>query len=121
MLAIVALTLLSQQPLTPITEGYASFYTVKSSSRLTASGETMRDDLKTCAMRIGNFGDYFLVVAQNGEHVTCKLNDRGPYIDGRVIDLSQASMRAFSLDIGILYVKVYRLGPNPPPNHTSGA
>lgn len=119
MFAIIALTLISQQPLVPITEGYASFYTIRSSSRLTASGEAMRDDLKTCAMRVGDFGDYFLVVAQNGEFVVCKLNDRGPYVDGRVIDLSRASMSAFSLDIGVLHVKVYRLGTNPPLDQAS--
>ena len=47
MIEIVALLLLSQQPLQPFTEGVASYYTVASSSTLTASGEPMRDGALT--------------------------------------------------------------------------
>ena len=45
MIELIALILLSQQPLTPFTEGVASYYTVASSSTLTASGETMLDTI----------------------------------------------------------------------------
>ncbi len=112
MFEIVALMLLSQQPMQPFTEGVASYYTIASSSHLTASGEPMRDDLKTCAMLEGEFGEYFLVVAENGRSVVCRLNDRGPYVKGRVIDLSKAAMR--DLGGGLANVKVYRLGMHPP-------
>ncbi len=121
MFGIIAITLLSQQPVPPVAEGVASYYTVYSSSSLTASGEAMRDDLKTCAMRVGELGDYYLVVADNGKSVVCKLNDRGPYFGGRVIDLSLAAMRVFEVDAGLLNVRVYRLGshaPRPPTRQT---
>ena len=111
MLELIALILLSQQSLTPFTEGVASYYTVASSSTLTASGETMDDSALTCAMLEGEFGDYFLVVADNGRSVVVKLNDRGPYIDGRVIDLSEAAIRQLHPTHGLLNVKIYRLGP----------
>ncbi len=110
MFEIIALMLLSQQPLQPFTEGIASYYTIDSSSHLTASGEAMRDDMLTCAMRDGEFGDLFLVVAENGNSVVCRLNDRGPYIEGRVIDLTQAAIRALDVKAGLLNVKVYRIG-----------
>lgn len=117
MFEIIALMLLSQQPLQPFVVGEASYYTVESSSRMTASGETMKDDAYTCAMLDGEFGEYYLVVAQNGNSVVCRLNDRGPYVGDRVIDLSEAAMRRLDLDLsnGVLNVTVYRLGNDPPP------
>ena len=114
MFVFVALIMVSQQPLVPETEGIASYYTVESSSTLTASGEAMRDDLKTCAMLSGNFGDYYLVVSEFGKSVVCRLNDRGPFVEDRVIDLSEAAMRELNLEAGLVQVKVYRLGPHPP-------
>lgn len=114
MIELVALLLLSQQPLQPVTEGVATYYTVASSSRITASGEPMRDSEFTCAMREGEFGTYYLVVAENGDSVVCRLNDRGPYIKGRVIDLSRAAMRKLAGRRGMASVKVYRLGRDVP-------
>jgi len=120
MLEIIALVLLAQQPLQPVAEGVASYYTVSSSSQLTASGEQFRDDLMTCAMLDGEFGHYYLVVSDTGKSVVCKLNDRGPYIKNRVIDLSEAAMEALSLsrNDGLLNVRVFHLGTEPirPPN-----
>ena len=111
MVGLVALLFLSQQLIEPMAEGTASYYTVESSSWLTASGEPMRDDALTCAMPQGEFGTYVLVVAENGRSVICRLNDRGPYIQGRVIDLSEAAMRQLmDLEHGLLEVKVYKLG-----------
>ncbi len=114
MFELVALMLLSQQPLQPVVEGVASYYTVKETSTITASGETFRDDAYTCAMRIGEFGKYFLVVAENGNSVICKLNDRGPFVKNRVIDLSRAAMRKLDAKAGTLRVKVYPLGDHLP-------
>lgn len=114
MFEIMALVLLSQQPFTPVVEGLASFYTARENTPITASGERLRDDRFSCAMLDGKFGDYYLVVADNGRSVVCKLNDRGPYIKGRVIDLSKAAMRELHATSGLLNVKVYRLGSDPP-------
>ncbi len=117
MFEIVALMVLSQQPVQPVVEGVATYYTVASSSRVTASGEVMRDTAYTCAMRKGRFGTDYLVVAENGNSVVCRLNDRGPYVKNRVIDLSRAAMRALVGNAGMAYVKVYRLdsGVSPAP------
>ncbi len=110
MFEIVALMLLSQQPLQPVLEGEASYYTVQSSSAVTASGERLRDDSLSCAMREGEFGERFLVVTQDGKSVVVTLNDRGPFVDDRIIDLSEAAMRKLDPKKGLLHVKVYRLG-----------
>jgi rare lipoprotein A len=95
-------------------EGIASYYTVESSSRMTASGELLRDDALTCAMRTGEFGEYYLVVAENGKSVVVRLNDRGPFKRERVVDLSEAAMRELDLRAGLVPVRVYRLGNAPP-------
>lgn len=113
MLQLVALMLLSQQMLVPVAQGEASYYTVAGTSPITASGEAMDDTLLTCAMLEGEFGEYYLVVAENGKSVVVKLNDRGPYIDGRVIDLSLAAMRKLHPTTGTIDVTVYKIeAPN---------
>jgi len=114
MFEIVALMLLSHQPMQPVIEGDASFYASSRRLKVTASGERLKDDQFTCAMRDGVFGEYYLVVAENGKSVVCKLNDRGPYVQGRVIDLSKAAMRALQAEDDVVSVKIYRLGDNPP-------
>jgi rare lipoprotein A len=114
MIELIAIMLLSQQPLQPVLEGTASYYTVASSSRVTASGERFEDDALTCAMLGGEFGEYYLVVAENGNSVVVRLNDRGPYVENRVIDLSEAAIRRLDNDAGLLKVKVFRLGESPP-------
>jgi rare lipoprotein A len=111
MFSVVALMLLSQQPVMPSWEGIASYYTVASSSTLTASGETMHDGELTCAMRDGDFGTFYRVTTQDGRSVLVRLNDRGPYVEGRIIDLSEAAMKALDPDLsrGIMRVTVERV------------
>lgn len=114
MLHLVALMLLSQQTLLPVAHGEASYYTVASTTPVTASGDRMDDGLLTCAMREGEFGGFYLVVAENGNSVVCKLNDRGPFVRGRVIDLSRAAMRKLHPRAGTISVTVYKLDfPDP--------
>lgn len=114
MFEVLALMLLSHQPLEPVVQGVASYYNVASSSSTTASGERLRDEAYTCAMLTGQFGEYYLVVAENGNSVVCRLNDRGPYVKGRVIDLSEAAMRKLCPNSGTVRVSVYSLGRNAP-------
>jgi len=109
MLQLAALMLLSQQTLLPVAQGEASYYTVAGTTPLTASGDRMDDTLLTCAMREGEFGGHYLVVAENGKSVVCKLNDRGPFIKGRVIDLSKAAMRKLHPYAGTLDVTIYKI------------
>lgn len=68
----------------------------------------MVDQAFTCAMRDGVFGEYYRVTAENGRSVIVRLNDRGPYVEGRDIDLSAAAMRALdpSMEKGLLKVAI---------------
>lgn len=95
----------------PVANGTASYYTVKSSGTITASGERMDDNKLTCAMKEGKLGSYVLVVLKDDptKFVTCRQNDRGPYIKGRIIDLSQKAIRKLHPTEGLLQVRVYRL------------
>lgn len=117
MLEVLVLMLISQQPVMPAAEGIASYYTIHSSSHQTASGERLDDGEYTCAANFGEFGDRVLVVAENGKTVICRINDRGPFARGRVVDLSRAAMRELDphLGNGLLHVKVFRLGDEPHP------
>jgi rare lipoprotein A len=117
MLEVLVLMLISQQPVMPSAEGIASYYTVHSSSHQTASGERLDDTEFTCAANFGEFGDRVLVVSDSGRTVICRINDRGPFTRGRVVDLSEAAMRTLDpgLGRGLLRVKVYLLGDEPVP------
>lgn len=114
MFTVIAFVLLSHQPMQPVVEGLASYYTVRGTGGVTASGERLKDNAMTCAMRTGEFGDYVLVVAENGKSVVCRINDRGPFVKNRVIDLSKSAMKALHPSAGLVPVKVYNLGSEPP-------
>jgi rare lipoprotein A len=77
------------------TSGIASIY----SDRQTASGEIMDAGKMTAAHRTLPFGTQVTVVNRsNGRSVTVRINDRGPFVHGRVIDLSPAAGRALNID-----------------------
>lgn len=69
--------------------GSASWYALTSK---TASGERMNPAAMTAAHRSLPFGTKLKVTNQrNGKSVVVRINDRGPFIKGRVIDLSKAA------------------------------
>jgi rare lipoprotein A len=69
--------------------GKASWYALTS---MTASGERMNPAALTAAHRTLPFGTKLKVVnKRNGKTVVVRINDRGPFIKGRVIDLSRAA------------------------------
>ncbi|MVA96804.1 septal ring lytic transglycosylase RlpA family protein [Nitratireductor sp. CAU 1489] len=71
--------------------GRASWYALTSK---TASGERMNPAAMTAAHRTLPFGTRLKVVNQrNGRSVVVRINDRGPFIRGRVLDLSKAAAR----------------------------
>lgn len=109
MLGLVAILLVSHLPLDHLANGMASYYTVASSGSVTASGDALDNSLFTCAMRKAELGSYVLVVADNGNSVVCRVNDRGPYSRGRVIDLSEAAMRKLHGSADLLRVNVYKV------------
>jgi rare lipoprotein A len=75
--------------------GMASYYGNESGSR-TASGQRFDQNALTCAHRSLPFGTK-LRVTHGGRSVVVTVNDRGPFIRGRVLDLSTAAARAVGL------------------------
>ena len=72
--------------------GIASFYGSKFDGRRTANGEIFSNSKMTAAHRSLSFGSMVRVTnLRNGKQVTVRINDRGPWIGGRVIDLSRAA------------------------------
>ena len=69
--------------------GKASFYSKKFTGRKTANGERLHHDSLTCAHKTYPFGTLLKVTnPENGVHVIVRVTDRGPYVKGRIIDLS---------------------------------
>jgi len=75
--------------------GMASFYGNESGSK-TASGARFNQNAMTCAHRSLPFGTK-LRVTHGGRSVVVTVNDRGPFIRGRVLDLSTGAARAVGL------------------------
>lgn len=75
--------------------GMASYYGSESGSR-TASGQRMNSNAMTAAHRSLPFGTK-LRVTHGGRSVVVTINDRGPFIKGRVLDLSTGAARAIGL------------------------
>ena len=75
--------------------GMASYYGNESGSR-TASGQHFNQNAMTCAHRSLPFGTR-LRVTHGGASVIVTVNDRGPFIRGRVLDLSTGAARAIGL------------------------
>ncbi len=75
--------------------GIASYYGNESGSR-TASGQRFNQNAMTCAHRSLPFGTR-LRVTHGGQSVVVTVNDRGPFVRGRVLDLSTGAARAIGL------------------------
>lgn len=92
-----------------IAEGVASFYGRELDGRRTASGETY-DRLKmTAAHPALRFGTCLTVVnVQNRRRVKVRVNDRGPFVQHRIIDLSEAAARELGMiSAGVARVRLY--------------
>lgn len=82
----------------------ASYY---DQGQVTATGEQFDPEALTAAHKTWAFDTRVRVTnPANGRSVVVRINDRGPYIDGRCIDLSRAAFRAIaSLDLGHVDVR----------------
>jgi rare lipoprotein A len=91
--------------------GHASWYALHSR---TASGEQMDPGELTAAHRSLPFGTRVLVEnLTNGRSVVVRINDRGPFVDGRIIDLSKAAAQSIGmLGSGTAKVRVVTTGGN---------
>lgn len=91
--------------------GKASYYSYEFGGRKTANGEIFNPQELTAAHRSLPFDTEVLVKnLSNGKEVVVRINDRGPFVPGRIIDLSKAA--AEKLDIiqsGIAEVEIERI------------
>jgi len=78
--------------------GIASWYGKRFMGRKTAAGEIFDPEKMTAAHRRLAMGTLVRVTnLRNGRQVTVRINDRGPYIPGRIIDLSRAAARQMGM------------------------
>jgi rare lipoprotein A len=95
-----------------VQQGKASFYSKSFNGRKTASGERLHPDSLTCAHRTYPFGTKLKVYnPANGRSVIVRVTDRGPFVRGRIIDLSWRAAK--ELDIiskGVAMVVVQKAG-----------
>lgn len=99
--------------------GIASWYGAPYDGRPSASGEIFDTHKLTAAHRTLPFDTWVEVTnLQNKERVRVRINDRGPFIDGRVIDLSFAAADSIDLvrpGVGKVRLKVIRAPKEPEP------
>ncbi len=79
--------------------GEASYYGPGFHGKQTASGEIFNQNDYTCAHKSLPFGTKLKVVRDDtGASVVVRVNDRGPYVDGRILDLSVVAGKDIGLD-----------------------
>ena len=75
----------------------ASWYGTESGPR-TASGERFHPEGISCAHKSRSFGSVVIVThLGSGHSIRCRVNDRGPFVKGRCIDLSHGAARALGM------------------------
>ncbi|MBK6412256.1 septal ring lytic transglycosylase RlpA family protein [Sphingopyxis sp.] len=83
---------------TEIGGGMASYYGKELAGNRTASGERFNPSQLTAAHRSLPFGSRVRVTnTANGDSVVVRINDRGPFSHGRIIDVSQAAAREIGM------------------------
>ena len=79
--------------------GKASFYASKFNGRKMANGKPMNPQDDNAASKTLPLGTKALVTnLENGKSTVVTIEDRGPYVDGRIVDLSPASAKDIGLD-----------------------
>ena len=91
--------------------GIASFYADKFVGRTTANGEKYKHSKMTAAHKTLPFGTMLKVVnLENGNEVTVRVNDRGPFVEGRIIDLSKSAAKQLDfIQKGLVKVEIVAL------------
>jgi rare lipoprotein A len=99
---------------TMLAEGQASWYGPNFHGKKTASGERFNMYRYTAAHRTLPLGTKIRVVnVDNGKSVVVRINDRGPYAKGRILDLSKRAARKLGmLSTGTAHVKLYLVKGN---------
>jgi rare lipoprotein A len=79
-------------------QGIASYYGQKFHGRKTASGERFNNNAMTAAHRSAPFGSQIRVTnLANGRSVVVRVNDRGPWVRGRIVDVSGVAARQLGM------------------------
>lgn len=103
------------RPVLDIQYGKAAYYSRQFIGRPTASGELYDPEKLTAGHMTLPFGSICRVInLVNGKQVEVRINDRGPYVRGRIIDVSERAARQLQMiDAGVVEVKleVLKLGP----------
>lgn len=97
-------------------EGLASYYHESLEGNATANGETFSNDKYTAAHRTFPFGTRVRVTNTDTlESVVVRINDRGPYVENRIIDLTKKSFGALSpLSTGVIPVSLQKVSSSTP-------
>lgn len=101
-----------------IEEGKASYYADRYHGLITASGERFDTAAMTCAHRDYPFGALLKVTrVDNNKFVVVRVNDRGPFVATRIVDLSKQPARQLGmLREGTIQVRVEPVAPNSVPS-----
>lgn len=104
----VAFTIMGFISLHAQQRGKASFYSRRATGARTSSGERLHHNDFTCAHRTHPFGTKLRVKnLNNGKEVVVRVNDRGPFGRGRIVDLSWGAAKALGmLSHGVVPVEV---------------
>jgi len=94
-------------PMATTEAGLASVYDIQFNGKRTASGERYDSDILTAAHRTLPLGTEVKATnLGNGKSVMVRINDRGPHVQGRIIDLSSSAAAALGLSGGVARVKI---------------
>lgn len=114
---LLAIIIVLQSSCAPkiIQSGKASYYADRFKNKPTASGQPYKPRKLTAAHRTLPFGTKVTVINRhNGKHVKVIINDRGPFISGRIIDLSRKAAKKLNIidagvaDVNIKYKRIKR-------------
>ncbi len=96
----------------PYQVGMASWYGKQFHGRTTASGEDFDMFELTAAHRQIPLGTYVKVTnLRNGKWIVVRVNDRGPFVEGRIMDLSYGAARMLSFRDGVERVRLDLIQP----------
>lgn len=97
----------------PVERGMASFYAASYEGKPTSSGEPYRANLFTAAhKRLRNGTIVEVTRTDTGASVQVRINDNGPFVEGRIIDLSRAAAEALDMvAAGVVPVELRIVAP----------
>jgi len=104
-----------ENPVGYVASGSASWYGNDFHGRQTANGEIFSATGISCASPVLPLPSYVRVTnVENGRSVVCRVNDRGPYLHGRVMDLSYRTAEILGYaNKGVGQIQVQYIGPAP--------